>query len=218
MSDETKTTFPTRTIYTLCGTPKGGKSHLLEHILKTLLCNGALKFGIVFTGTKFNNGYNWLPDERVYGEFDLDVLERWLAFLVKVKKAGKEVNSFIVFDDCISSLPLTNKRWRQFLIAYRHYGLTLFFTTQATNLSDTLLRAQTEHAFIFAQHNKRQFEASYDWVGGLFETIKEWRAFLNKHTGNYNAVWWRREAPAEKSKKYWSFKAPKELKRVKFVF
>ena len=54
----------------LIGTRKSGKSYALRHMLTDMLLRRQLKFGLVFTSTKFNGAYNWLPDKYVFDEFD----------------------------------------------------------------------------------------------------------------------------------------------------
>jgi hypothetical protein len=211
--------FPTKTIYNLIGTSKSGKSYLLEHILKTLLASKQLKFGIVFTATKFNAGYSFLPDKYVYPDFDMDTLQDWLRFLVRIKKSGKDIPpSFIVFDDIIASIPQATKPWTQFLTTFRHFNITLFFTTQYPNMATPLLRSQTEYAYLFQITNDKQCRATYEAFGTLLPNVKAWKEFLNRHTGDYKCVIYHRDAPPRMDAKYKSYKAPSKQRNIRFEY
>jgi len=140
-------------------------------------------------------------------------------FLVRIKKSGKEIPpSFLVFDDIISDIPQRTKTWERFIGTFRHYNLTLFFTSQYPNMIECKLRSQTEFAYLFQMHNKAQFESSYDAFGQLLESVHAWRAYLNKYTGKYRCVIWDREALPELALKYKQFKAPSQGKPVRFEF
>ena len=215
--------FKKNTIHTLCGTSKSGKSYLLRHMLSTMLRSGELKFGLVFTATKFTGAYNWLPDKYVYANFDMEVLAGWLAWLAKEKKkadaSGKELpHSFIVFDDIVDSLPLKTPAWKHFITKFRHWNITVFFTLQYPNLIDPVTRSQTEYAWIFAQHNDKQFRSTYDWVGGLLASVGAWRTYLNAHTGDYQCIMWSRESKPVMAERYKTYKAPGKWDPVKFKF
>lgn len=213
-------TFATRTIHTLVGTSKTGKSYLLKHILSNMLERKEFKFGLVFTATKFTDSYSWLPDERVYANFDMDAFQLWLRFLVKIKKARGDIPpSFLVFDDIISQLPLGSKEWAQFIATFRHFNITIFITTQFPNMIDPLLRSQTEYAYLFTMTNDPQFRSSYLAFGGLLPNLRAWREYVNKHTGDYKCIIFHRDAPPTLAERYKQYKAPPEgKKRLKFDF
>jgi len=149
----------------------------------------------------------------------MEVLTNWLKFLMRIKKSGKEIPpSFIVFDDIIDSLPQSTWEWRQFISTFRHFKITLFFTTQFPMQIATLLRSQTEYAYLFQMHNDAQFISSYKSFGGLLKNVHAWRAYLNKYTGDYKCVIWHREAKSELALKYKTYKAPSQGKPVRFEF
>jgi hypothetical protein len=150
-------------LHLLVGTSKSGKSYLLRYMLRSMLSARLFKFGLVFTATKFNGGYDWLPDKYVYVDFDMDVLLAYMNFLVRIKIPP----SFIVFDDIISSLPLGTRLWSQFMATFRHYNITLFISTQYVNMADALMRSQTDYAYLFQMHSDAQFKSTYATFGTM---------------------------------------------------
>jgi hypothetical protein len=192
----------------------------MQHILSGMLTRKELKFGIVFSGTKFNGAYEWLPDKRVYGEFDMDVLQKYLQFLVKIKNSGKPIPSnFIVLDDIISSINQKSKQWKSFIAAFRHYNVTLFVTTQHVNQCEPLLREQADYAYIFELHTKASIEASHKSYGNLLTTPKAWQAFLSAHTKvEYTCIVWSKHSRPVITERYKRYRAPAKRKEVKFEF
>src|SRR6185437_2828058 len=102
--------FKKNTIHTLCCTSKSGKSYLLRHMLSTMLRSGELKFGLVFTATKFTGAYNWLPDKYVYANFDMEVLAGWLAWLAKEKKKADASGKELPHSSLCSTISFTHYR------------------------------------------------------------------------------------------------------------
>src|SRR5665647_522104 len=96
---------PLKALHMYIGTSKSGKSYLMRHMLTTMLKKRQLKFGIVFTSSKHNGGYDWLPEKYVYAQFTQARLQRYLEFLKKVRTGGKTIpDNFIVLDDIINSI------------------------------------------------------------------------------------------------------------------
>ena len=81
------------------GKPKQGKSYALRHILlKNTIDKKLFKYGLVFTKTKFNGGYDYLPDEYVYEDYNPEILQQYLDGLKELDEKNLQP-SFIVFDD-----------------------------------------------------------------------------------------------------------------------
>ena len=212
--------IPSTCLHMFVGSSESGKSFLLRSFLTSLLLARKVKFGIVFTTTKFNSGYDWLPDRFVYTEFSQEVLHEYLRILVAIKQQhGQLPPSFIVLDDIINSINQSAKWWNEFLATYRHYNITLFVTTQHVNRAMPLLREQASYAYIFRLHTIKAIQATYDSYGQLFPRMKEWQAFLSKHTAkDYTCVVVKKEAPPNITKKYSTYRAPAKRKEVKFEY
>ena len=63
--------FKNPQIVVCIGKPKRGKSNATKYfILKNSIDKKIFKYGIVFTKTKFNNDYNYVPSQYLYTEFN----------------------------------------------------------------------------------------------------------------------------------------------------
>ena len=213
-------TTSTKCLHMFIGTSKSGKSYTLRYLLSEMLLKRKLKFGIVFTSTKHNDGYNWLPDDYVFGSFSRDRLNAYITWLKKIKKLkGSIPENFIVLDDIVNSLPQSEKWWNEFLSTYRHYNITLYVTTQHISRCQPLFREQASFAYIFQLHTKHSIKACYESYGQLFETVGEFKAFIRQHAGKeYQCVVWAKEAKPQTVLKYKTLKAPVGKKEITFEF
>ena len=69
------------------GRPRMGKSNAVKYfLLKNMLNNDIFKFGIVFTRTKFNNDYDYIPEQYIYTEYTPELLKQYMNGLEELKK------------------------------------------------------------------------------------------------------------------------------------
>ena len=208
-----------RKLHMFIGSSSSGKSYLLKSIVSDHLSAKRLKFGIVFTATKHNCGYDWLPDQYVFSNYDQEILNRYIAFLVKMKKKGTIPNSFVILDDIVMSINQHSKAFAEFLSTYRHYNITLYVTTQSINKCVPLFREQADYAYIFQLHTVAAIKAAYESYGQLFLTIKKWQEFLKEGTCiDYQCIVWSKETKPVIELKYKRFKAPAATKLRTFKF
>jgi hypothetical protein len=189
-------------------------------MLTDMLLKRVLKFGIVFTSTRHNGGYDYLPERFVYDGFNQEHLDNYIKFLVRIKDSGKVIpENFIVFDDIVSSINQSSRAWNEFIATYRHYNITLLVTTQHINRCAPMFREQAEHTYIFSLHTLAALKSSYESYGQLFPRLKNWTAFLTKHTEEeYKAVVWSKESRPKVELKYKTVRAPSKRREVKFEF
>ena len=63
------------------------------------------KFGIVMTGSKFNNDYKYLPQDYVFEGVDHEELDNYLEALEEMKEESDYIPpSFVCFDDLVGIL------------------------------------------------------------------------------------------------------------------
>ena len=91
------------------GSSKSGKSHLIKSLIfdHSINHDNGFKFGLVFTKTKFNQNYDFLPDDYVIENFDMKILTKFLNKLVDTYKNNTKKKKpipyfFIIFDDICS--------------------------------------------------------------------------------------------------------------------
>lgn len=93
-------------IYLFIGKPASGKSFALKSLMFDFQKAKYFKFILAFCRTKFNHGYDWLPDEYVDDKYSDDKLlthiEKLRAFR---KKSGKECPpNALIFDDLLGTV------------------------------------------------------------------------------------------------------------------
>ena len=89
----------------MVGKSKKGKSYFLRYLLTDRLSSGKLKWGLVFTKTKFNGDYKFLPDKRVTQGYNENTLLKYVDNLKNIKEDNGTIEpNFIVFDDLVGVL------------------------------------------------------------------------------------------------------------------
>ena len=164
-----------------------GKSNAIKH---TILSNALgkkkrLKFGIVFTRTKFNNEYSaYLPDDYIFEGFQEDVLQNYLDNLKKYKeKYGKVPHNFVIFDDLIGLLNLRNGALINFLGTHRHTSTHVLLATQHCNTgSSTLLRELCTHCLAWNSKQYNTIDSLYMNFGQLFDSRETFKVWLKANT------------------------------------
>ena len=213
--------FTTPQICVFLGKPKQGKSWALRwNILKQTVDNKIFKYGIVFTRTKFNGDYNFLPDEYVYEDYDPMVLQQYLNGLKQLDPKDLEP-SFIIFEDIQGVLSSHDPILTSLNACHRHFKISVFYCFQYIygHGSTPVLRECTTMAFLFNSKGKRTLEALYENFGQLFENFQDFKDyFLACTSQKYTAMLYIQDIDNLEDN-YLSFTAPspKEMKHVKNV-
>lgn len=213
--------FTTPQICVFLGKPKKGKSWALRwNILKQTVDNKIFQYGIVFTRTKFNGDYDYLPDEYVYEDYDPMILQQYLDGLKKLDPEQIQP-SFIIFDDIQGVLSSLDPVLTSLNACHRHFKISIFYCFQYIygRGSTPVLRECTTMAFLFNSKGKRTLEALYENFGQLFDSFQEFKDyFLACTKPKYTAMLYIQDID-NKDENYLQFKAPspKDMKHVKDV-
>ena len=214
--------FSTPQICVFLGKPKRGKSWALRHtILKHSVDKPKIfKYGIVFTRTKFNGDYDWLPDDYVYPDYDPMILQQYLDGLKELDPKDIEP-SFIIFDDIQGVLNSNDPVLTSLNACHRHFKISIFYCFQYIygRGSTPVLRECTTYAFLFNSKGKRTLEALYENFGQLFDSFDEFKEYYLACTKEpYTAMLYIQDIDS-KEDNYFQYKAPspKEMKHVKDV-
>lgn len=220
MNSELTIELPTKEpiITTLVGVCKSGKSYAVKSFIYNLTKSGMCKFGLCLTGSKFTGGYDYLPDEWVWG---LDQLEgkkfdeKFGLYLKKLesikKKTGNIPRNFIIFDDVVGGINMYNKKFSKFLSTFRHYNSYVFVATQSISVgaTSTLLRSLSEWVIIFTRTSERKslLKALYENWGTAAGEYEDFIELLKQITDQkYHALLFK--AMEEPDQQYYKFKAP----------
>jgi hypothetical protein len=172
-------------LYVFVGKPASGKSVGLKQIMYQHFKNDYFKFGIAICQTKFNLGYDFLPDNLVWPSYNEERLKAYVQKMEAwMKQSGKKKPppNFIVLDDCLGDINQASAFFKNFMACYRHYNTTVFITAQylATGIS-TQLRDSTTMAFIFSTKFGRSKQILHEAYGSSLK-FDEFEMLLENST------------------------------------
>lgn len=206
----------------LVGKSFRGKSHLLRYLITDRMLSGKLKFGLVFTGTRYNSDYDFLPSDKIFEGYNEDVLKKYVDNLKAIKKQKGEVPpNFIIFDDLVGMLNNQTDFFMNFITTARHLNTNIFICVQyltGKKAISTTMRAQTTHAIMFKPRMKNTIENLYNSFGGMFESVQDFKKhFLETTKEQYCAMLYR-ESEDDMNKNYICIKAPADYPKINFKF
>ena len=82
-------------LYVFVGKSGKGKSYLIRYLLSAMLQKKKVNFGLVFTRTKFNNDYDFLPDDKVM-QYDEEILQNYVNNLEEMNKKKKKFHPILL--------------------------------------------------------------------------------------------------------------------------
>ena len=192
------------------GKPRSGKSNAVRYfLLKNILNKKKFKFGIVFTRTKFNDDYNYIPEKYIYTEYKPELLKKYMNGLEKLKKkTGVIPPNFVIMDDQQGLLNRQDSILTNFVSSHRHFNSSCFFNFQYLFGASPLLRECTTHAILFNSKGLRTINGLFENFGMLFDTLQHFKDYFLKNTKKkYTAIMYEQNENKLK-KNYQRFKAP----------
>eukprot|EP01080_Neovahlkampfia_damariscottae_P013645 gene13645-gene10492 len=134
----------------ICASPGSGKTYFTKYLLNELFKQKKLKYGIVFSPTKFTGAYDYLPNAFVHSKYDENVLIKLYNLQIQqFNKKGNAQPAFVVFDDCVGSVHFRSAKFANIISTYRHPNLTFIFITQHIKAVPPLLRKCTRFFITF---------------------------------------------------------------------
>lgn len=199
-----------------------GKSHLVRYLLTDRFTKGKLKFGLVFSKTKFNNDYDIFPDKSRKEGYNEDILIKYMNNLKKIReKNGVVPPNVIIFDDLAGILANSTDYFTNFIATCRHFNTSIFICVQyltGRNAITPLMREQASHCIMFKSRTRRTLENLYDSFCGLFQNYDDFKDyFMNATTEKYTAMLYL-QAIDELDDNYITIQAPKDYKQIKIDY
>lgn len=206
----------------LVGKSYRGKSYLLKYLIADRLNRGKFKFGLVFTTTKFNHDYDFIPSNRVVEGYREDILQKYFNNLKKIKKEEDVVPpNFIIFDDLVGVLANETSFFNSFITTCRHLNISVFIAVQyltGKNAISTTMRQQTTHAIMFHSKMKNTTENLYNSYGQMFETLNDFKKHYDAVTKDPYVAMIYMENEDDIDKNYFGIRAPKNIPSLNFSF
>jgi energy-coupling factor transporter ATP-binding protein EcfA2 len=203
----------------VAGKPAAGKSHAIRYILHLLHPDynpDPVRFIIVFTTTKFNGAYAFLPQEYIHTKYDPEVLSS----LIKIQQdTGAKYRAAVIFDDLLSTKAFSSDLFTQLATTFRHLRIDIIISTQYLYRVPPVTRECATRVLIFRQVTKRSLDALYESFGQFFKNAKEFSDYLLKNTGNYQFVLFKSNSSDEDVRKiYRIMKCPAEVPMFTYVY
>ena len=186
----------TPNISLFAGSPGMGKSHLIRYLIYKFCKSGKFNYGIVFCPTAFNGAFDFISDKYV-GNYNEELLKKFMNYQEQSKKPA-----FIIFDDCLGSITNINNNntLTKLFTCYRHFNITVLFSTQYIYKVPPVLRECSTYCFIFKQFNKRSISALYETFLYDKNTIDEAKRYIMENTENYHFILVNNKASNNKAK------------------
>ena len=162
------------------GKPESGKSNSTKYfILKNAVDNKIFKFGIVFSRTKFNDDYNYIPKQFIITRYQPHILHKYMKSLEKIKKkTGKIPPNFVIIDDHQGILNRNDEILINFISSHRHYSSSCFINFQYLYGASPTLRECTTLAILFNSKGKRTINGLFENFGQLFDSYEEFKDYF----------------------------------------
>lgn len=197
----------------LVGTTKTGKSHLLKCIIG--LHADFFNYGVVFSPTSFNGGFDYIDDMYVYKEYDENIIKNILSKQEEaIEKAKldpklKVPECFIIIDDGIGLIETHNTK-NIFNILYatgRHYHISTFLCTQAPSYLNPAIRNNSMYVFI-TKIKPATYKIMYQ-MSTEFRSEQEFAEFLERNCRDYRVIMFDDSNPYGETLKI--IRAPKKI-------
>jgi hypothetical protein len=159
-----------------CG---AGKSHCIKEIVSSTKNNWSYIM-VVSNTAQFNDDYTYLKKLRIphklFGSTDY---EASLEKLMEIQKTTKENQVLVIFDDVMGSIK-DGKLLKQLVTTYRHYRISLIFSSQSITGVATYLREICQYVIIFKQRSKRALTTCYE---AYFQDVDTFTKFKRLFSG-----------------------------------
>lgn len=180
-------------IYLFVGKPASGKSVAIKNLIYNYSKLGYFKFILAVVPSKFNSGYEYLPDKYVIENYDEKYLQNYFNKLRDFKKKNGFIpENALILDDILGSINLYSPFWQHFFSTYRHYKTTVIFGSQTITgkgAISTLLRQVCNICCMYRNVFQDNIEQLYKAFGGLMEDYDEFKnTFLSITSERYHSL------------------------------
>lgn len=178
----------------LCGRQGSGKTNAVRHcLMKHSVDLKVYEVILVFTQTKFDGEYDFVPDNMVVEGYNELVLRKFLKTMSKYKDKSKgktPPRNAVVFDDLIGLLQKQDPFLVNFFGTLRHFSSDVYLPVQHLNTgSSTILRNITTHAVMFNSKQLNTVKSLFENFGLLFDNVNDFKELFFRITSQpYTAM------------------------------
>lgn len=201
------------------GKPAAGKSHFIKYLLMTQsaqFSKNALKYGVVFTTTKFNRAYEeFIPSGYIHSAYKPEVLQS----LLDIQAANPINRAFVIFDDCLPAAAFSSQLFTNLATTFRHYNLTVIISTQYIYKVPPTVREVATRVAMFKMTTKRSIAALFESFGGMWNSYQEFAAQMQKSTGDFKFIYYFANSSSEnRDDVYKVMKAPVNVPEFQYEY
>ena len=166
---------------------------------KTVLLNDLLyetrhhyDFALAMVGTKSTADTlsEIMPSDFIYGEgYDLEMAQKFIDELQKLKNQKKIKNGVLILDDCVyDAKVMKSQPIRTLHLNGRHFLSTVFETTQYAMAIPPQVRTNIDYVVALKDDNKSNRKKLYEHFFGCYDSFKEFEHVFETLTANFGAI------------------------------
>lgn len=156
-------------IITCVASPGGGKTQFIKQLIRNLLKNKELHYGLIFCNDEDDYINNF--EEKII--FDYTNFDEEIEKIINYKENYKKSKMFIVLDDFIGKININNKLLQYLFSYYRHLNITLFLCFQHINKISRLHRNCSKYLILGKMNSNDCINCCYDLTSGFYYNKKD---------------------------------------------
>ena len=171
-----------------CAKRNSGKTQLMKHILKLYKDQFKAVFLVSPTEQITHTFRDLIKPENMFDEYSEEWTKKLMDKLAKInedKKGKDKSHILLILDDIAVDTNLhSSKTFKQLFVKGRHYGITIFVTSQYINLISPIARCNSDYVFC-GQMNHNSIEIlAQEFISGDIDK-KSFINMYNKNTSDY---------------------------------
>lgn len=176
-------------VLNVAGFCSSGKSHMVRYLIMSF--KNEFDCVVVISNTaSFTQDYEFLKDMKIkhfiFGTLDF---ENKIKSIMAIQKKNRLNNVsrkiLIIFDDIMASVR-DCKIFKDLISTYRHYNISIVFSTQYISASASYVREISNYIVIFNQRTKNALKLCFEnYFCDTFETFTEFNNHFSKALEKY---------------------------------
>ena len=134
-------------LFIINGAQGSGKSNLIKYLMQQYRTK--FSYGLCYSNTAFDGGFDYLPPKFVYQEYDENSLVTLMDIQANLVKKGVIKEAYVIFDDVIDSKTFNSPILKRLCTQLRHYHITCILSTQHVTAIGPLFRNNCMNVAIF---------------------------------------------------------------------